>query len=259
MSDVDVQITAKLFGLTRQIRREVSEEKKSKVFCQPKRPLRNANWVSCADAAGYIPRKLFAFIGYGRTDPRVFPSVNLQDRTPSISFSAFSPGLLIACGGLSPLEALASMHKHVYQLRKKTMRPFGMLHFIIQNIVSNWSVGARINIDLFHRDHPRNTVYNPSVFSGLRLLRLDPTKRKPICILFPTGQIVCTGCDDEDEAILIKKALDNELSHYYEQDPYRILPAEECLKPAIKKIPKQNNKKGRPATIQMKRKRQRVL
>jgi transcription initiation factor TFIID TATA-box-binding protein len=65
----------------------------------------------------------------------------------------------------------------------------------IQNIVATSGIGREIELGAIEEDIP-NAKYNPSYFSGLIYRNKEI---KPVCMIFRSGKIVCTGASDNTE------------------------------------------------------------
>jgi transcription initiation factor TFIID TATA-box-binding protein len=65
-----------------------------------------------------------------------------------------------------------------------------------ENVVATSSMGRELDLEELNRDLPR-AEFNPSYFSGLvyRFQTLDP-----VCLIFTSGKVVCTGASNPSEA-----------------------------------------------------------
>lgn len=197
----------------------------------PATPVQACNYVCKTTSNRTSNARLGAICLKGRTDSKVFPSCNVSDYNPAVSYSIFgNNGLQIACGASHPYHALWSILRNNIRLAEPTGSFLRICDFRCENIVSSVGVGHYVNLDLLYKDNNTNSVFQPTIFSGLKLSPRNDTIKKPIKILFHSGKGVITGCNYPDEPIRIAKELVRDLKPYEWGNEYRQLPDDQYEK-----------------------------
>lgn len=145
----------------------------------------------------------------GLYDPDVFPAAICRFATPLGTASIFSPGKIVLTGIKHPYHAMFKLMLIAFNL----YRHFGLIvnaqNLCIRNCIASASLGYKLDLVRFYRDHQDCCRYEPSSFPGLHF----PTTRSDIQQkyhnltfgIFSSGNIVTTGGTDTRIA---KKAFD---------------------------------------------------
>lgn len=126
---------------------------------------------------------------------RKFSALVHRMRTPKATCMISSNGYIICVGTNTIGAAMHALRKtkrsiaRAMELDKKSLK----LHaFDIHNIASTFSLGRRINVNALRCIFGSDAVYEPTLFSGLRIGVLgDSNKIK--AIIFPSGKVILTG------------------------------------------------------------------
>jgi transcription initiation factor TFIID TATA-box-binding protein len=135
--------------------------------------------------------------------PSRFNGLTLRIRSPKATGLIFSSGSIVVLGTNSVLSASIAMRK-MSKLIRKAGFPVALTKFKVGNQVC--SVSLRSKLDLNRIAVSSNAVYEPEIFSGLKLKTKSGT-----VIAFSSGKLIVTGCKTKAEQTL---ALEEFLSVY---------------------------------------------
>lgn len=138
--------------------------------------------------------------GQSRLDEFVFPSSVSRMKDPETTISFFDTGRILCTGSPSKEYALLSVLLFVEKLNAKLHKNYEIWNFSVQNIVSSFSLGYRLNIDMFYTDNKSTTDgtahYDPNLFRGCSY----KCETGLVFVLFSSGKCVLTGAKDWDQA-----------------------------------------------------------
>lgn len=164
-------------------------------------PLRISNVVCTAWAGKKLSLRLVQLACQGRLDESVFPSTVSVGRYPATTNSIFDTGRILITGAPSIDYALYAAMLFVDKINTELNEDMQVLNFKVQNIVSSFSLGYPLNIDMFYRDQKTTKIgfshYDPSLFRGCSW-RLK--KSGLVFVLFASGRVVLTGARTWDAA-----------------------------------------------------------
>jgi len=167
--------------------------------------LKISNVVCTAWAGKTLSLRMVQLATQGRLDGSVFPSSVSRARNPATTNSIFDTGCILITGAPSTDYALYSAIKFVDKLNKELNNDLCVLDFAVQNIVSSFSLGYPLNIDMFYKDQKvtryGTAAYEPSRFRGCSWHPVNPDReRQQAFVLFASGRVVLTGAKTWDEA-----------------------------------------------------------
>jgi len=158
-----------------------------------------------------------------------FPSCVSRCRETKTTNSIFASGQIVIGGAKSKEVALASAYLCSERIRFDLGYNTGVYNFRVQNVVSSFGLGYRLNLPLFFHDHHMDCGWDPEEFRGVswEFENVD-------FVLFDTGNAVVTGGKTfEDLSKAYTKAL-VELSKYKLGQEYRKIDARELRTPRKK-------------------------
>lgn len=133
----------------------------------------------------------------GLFDDGVFPAVICRFARPAGSASMFSPGKIVLTGMKHPYHAIYILMLISFNL----YRHFGLVvrphNLCIRNCIASASLGYKLDLARFYKDHQDCCRYEPSSFPGLHFPTNRPEKRAEYHNLmfgiFSSGKINTTG------------------------------------------------------------------
>ena len=172
----------------------------------PAYTLRISNVVCTAWTGKPVSLRLVQLITQGRFDLAIFPSSVSRARKPTTTNSLFDTGRILVTGAPSVDTALYACTLFVHKLNRDMTDAAGrgpdlqVLNFKVQNIVSSFSLGYRLNIELFYKDQIVTRLghcnYEPSLFRGCSWRRTSGL----VFVLFSSGRVVLTGARNWEDA-----------------------------------------------------------
>jgi transcription initiation factor TFIID TATA-box-binding protein len=140
-------------------------------------------------------------------NPSVFAAAQLRLLQPASTALIFASGRLVITGSRSESAALTSVYIYTRLIRQAMQCPLRITSVNIQNLVASTDVGQYINIDELSKTLMLSTIYDASLFPGLRLKIADPPMK---ALIFLRGKVVLTGAKqraDIEKAWAIVKAV----------------------------------------------------
>jgi transcription initiation factor TFIID TATA-box-binding protein len=164
-------------------------------------PLRISNVVCTAWAGKSLDLRLVQLASSGRLDETVFPSSVSRARNPETTNSIFDTGRILITGASSPEAALYAAIRFIDKLNRSLFEDLSVFNFKVQNIVSSFSLGYHLNIDMFYSDQKTTAQgtahYEPSLFRGCSWKPMNGL----VFVLFLSGRVVLTGARSWEEAL----------------------------------------------------------
>jgi transcription initiation factor TFIID TATA-box-binding protein len=166
----------------------------------PSYPLRISNVVCTAWVGKPLSLRMVQLASQGRLDASVFPSSVSRAKYPATTNSVFDTGRILITGAPSTDYALFAAMRFVDKLNRELHEDMHVLNFKPQNIVSSFSLGYRLNIDMFYVDQKSTehgtAHYDPSLFRGCSWKPLNGM----VFVLFASGRVVLTGARTWEDA-----------------------------------------------------------
>jgi transcription initiation factor TFIID TATA-box-binding protein len=131
-------------------------------------------------------------------NPAVFAAAQLRLLQPASTALIFASGRLVITGSRSESAALTSVYIYTRLIRQAVQVPLRITSVNIQNLVASTDVGHYIKIDELSRHLMLSTIYDASLFPGLRLKIPDPPMK---ALLFLRGKIVLTGAKQRSDIV----------------------------------------------------------
>jgi TATA-box binding protein (TBP) (component of TFIID and TFIIIB) len=97
---------------------------------------------------------------------QTFPSCVSRCRESGSTNNIFASGRLVIGGARDEMSALLSAYYVVFALRRLGIQSADVYNFYVQNIVSSFGLGYRLNLRTFYLDHQVDTGYKPDKFGG---------------------------------------------------------------------------------------------
>jgi len=135
----------------------------------------------------------------GDFSPSSFAACQLRIVRPQATALCFSSGRLVATGAASESAALAAVWIF-YRMIKQVHQKLVLTSLQIQNIVASGDLGQNIRLDQLSKKFALDTIFDSSLFPGLRLQLSDPDVK---VLLFCKGRGVITGARTRED---LKKA-----------------------------------------------------
>ena len=130
------------------------EDKTTKILPTPNfYALRISNIVSTAYVGEPLVLRFIQLAAQSRLDESVFPSSVSRLKQPDTTISFFDTGRILCTGSPSIDYALLSVLLFVEKINRKLGKNYQVINFVVQNIVSSFSLGYRLNIDMFYTDN----------------------------------------------------------------------------------------------------------
>ncbi len=161
-------------------------------------------WIGCNVSLRHVQLST-----QGRLDVNIFPSCVSRSLDPRTTNSMFESGKILTTGAPSVILALYSALLYVDKINSVLHGDLMLLNFHVQNLVSSFSLGYRLNIDMFFEEQrctqEGTTTFDSSLFRGCAW-RIKGTKQA--FVLFESGKVVLTGSASWQEASMrYQKAL----------------------------------------------------
>jgi TATA-box binding protein (TBP) (component of TFIID and TFIIIB) len=136
--------------------------------------------------------QLLAFVARGRYDHKIFPPCVIRLKRPvKVTLEVFSTGKVTACGARTIGAARVGFYVLAAYISRIWRQPVSLRNVKIENLVATTRKPYRINIPLFHADHPSPlSFYQPKRFSGLKYYANGDDQ---CVLLFMSGACVTTG------------------------------------------------------------------
>ena len=131
-------------------------------------------------------------------NPTVFAAAQLRLRQPASTALIFASGRLVITGSRSESAALTAVYIYTRLVRQAMQLPLRITSVQIQNLVASTDVGHYINIDELSKKLMLSTIYDASLFPGLRLKIADPPMK---ALLFLRGKVVLTGAKQRADIV----------------------------------------------------------
>lgn len=131
-------------------------------------------------------------------NPTVFAAAQLRLRQPASTALMFASGRLVITGSRSESAALTAVYIYTRLLRQALQLPLRITSVQIQNLVASTDVGHYIKIDELSKKLMLSTIYDASLFPGLRLKIADPPMK---ALLFLRGKVVLTGAKQRADIV----------------------------------------------------------
>lgn len=155
--------------------------------------LRISNVVCTAYAGSLLTLRNIQLAAQSRLDESVFPSSVSRMKNPETTISFFDTGKILCTGSPSASSALYAVLLFLAKLNKRLNQNYEVWNFVVQNIVSSFSLGYRLNVDMFYTDNkqtPNGTAtYDPNLFRGCSYIDEEGL----VFVLFASGKVVLTG------------------------------------------------------------------
>lgn len=135
----------------------------------------------------------------GDFSPSSFAACQLRIVRPQATALCFSSGRLVATGAASESAALAAVWIF-FRMIKQVHPKLVLTSLQIQNIVASGDLGQNIRLDQLSKKFVLDTIFDSSLFPGLRLQLSDPDVK---VLLFCKGRGVVTGARTRED---LKKA-----------------------------------------------------
>ena len=180
--------------------------------------MRIVNFVSTANLMSWLHMPLIAEGTGGKYGPKVFPAVIIRSINPRATIMLMPSGSLVVSGAISPDDAVRAMWLVTWILRRLfpvMLRGVSLQNFNVENIVATAYVGYELNIKLFYADHMSQSIYQPKKIKPVRYYPFLPDKRKPVIVMYDTGNIIITGCVTQAESYATFKLVE---WHKYRKD-----------------------------------------
>jgi transcription initiation factor TFIID TATA-box-binding protein len=152
----------------------------------------------------------------GDFSPSSFAACQLRIVRPQATALCFSSGRLVATGAASESAALASVWIF-YRMIKQVHPKLVLTSLQIQNIVASGDMGQNIRLDQLSAKFALDTIFDSSLFPGLRLQLSDPDVK---VLLFCKGRGVVTGARTRDELQKAWKITQNICAPYLTSEPF---------------------------------------
>jgi len=164
-------------------------------------PLRISNVVCTATTQCELPLREIQIVTQGRLDAAVFPSSVSRSKHPATTNSVFDTGKLLVTGAPSINHALLAAMLFLEKVNEVLRMDLRILLFRVQNIVSSFSLGYRLDIERFHRENKTTRLgraqYEPTLFRGCSWRLYASTV---VFVLFSSGRVVLTGASTWEDA-----------------------------------------------------------
>lgn len=118
-----------------------------------------------------------------------FPSCVSRCRETRTTNSIFNSSQVVVGGAKSPASALASAYLCAERIRFDLGYNTGVYNFRVQNVVSSFGLGYRLNLKYFYFEHYSECNWDPEEFRGIAW----ELPSKIVIVLFDTGNAVVTG------------------------------------------------------------------
>jgi transcription initiation factor TFIID TATA-box-binding protein len=129
----------------------------------------------------------------GRLDTTVFPSCVSRALEPLTTNSIFDSGRVLITGAKSEQIALYAGLRFVDKLNRELHTHYQVLNFMVQNMVSSFCLGFKLNIDFFYYEQKCTRFgtahYDPSKFRGCSY----KPKSGLSFVVFQSGKCVLTA------------------------------------------------------------------
>ena len=161
--------------------------------------LRISNVVCTAWAGKALNLRMVQLASQGRLDETVFPSSVSRARDPATTNSIFDTGRILITGASSIDYALYAAMLFIDKLNRELDLDLQILNFKVQNIVSSFSLGYELNVDMFYKEQKVTSIgtaqYDPSLFRGCSW-----TLPSVVFVIFKSGRVVLTGARTWEDA-----------------------------------------------------------
>ena len=134
-----------------------------------------------------------ATVCQGRIDSHRFPSVAVAIVCPRVTVVWFETRMMVIAGARTPVQATWAGLGFLDLLHRYTGRVFRLFDQRMQNWVGCAALGARLDLTRVELAYPRFTIWNRSIFAGMRFTLARPPAKRPVINLFQTGRLVITG------------------------------------------------------------------
>jgi transcription initiation factor TFIID TATA-box-binding protein len=131
-------------------------------------------------------------------DRRRFSAIIHRMRTPKATCMISGNGHIISVGTKTIGDAMISLRRtknSIASARGIDRKCLRLSNFSIHNIASTYSWGSKLNLKSLNQVYQTQSIYDPSVFGGLRFNGLGALK-KIKAIIFSSGSIILTGARD---------------------------------------------------------------
>lgn len=137
-----------------------------------------------------------AWILEAEYNPAVFAAAQLRLQQPAATALMFASGRIVVTGARSESAALTSVYCFTRMIQKAIQADLRITDIKIQNIVASANVGKYISLEDISKKLLLSTIYDASLFPGLRLKITNPPMK---ALLFLGGKIVLTGARNRDD------------------------------------------------------------
>lgn len=138
-----------------------------------------------------IARRCFRFAEY---NPQRFAAVIIRLHAPVVTILIFSTGKGVITGCKSTCD-LAVALRHLQTILNDIGIGVPHLRSKLRNVVANATLSTKVNLDRLATLLAEEACYDPELFPGLVY---RPHSRDVSLLVFESGAVVLTGCDDEN-------------------------------------------------------------
>jgi len=156
-------------------------------------PVSINNVICHADLGCDVNLSAVATVMSGRSNPIVFPASVYHCRETGCTISCFESGHLVIVGIGDEMLVLLAAHRFAWAMQKWMRAELGVFNFTIDNIVGNFTLPFKMNIDLFLADHEIHAQWDPDTFQGLSYKPYRAAPGAVVFVLFKSGKGIITG------------------------------------------------------------------
>lgn len=179
--------------------------------------VRITNVIAHCKLAHSADTKKLAIALHGRVSDDVFPACVGHCRITKTTQSVFRSGKLVVVGADSEATALISAHLYAYTASRELNEEFRVHNFVINNVVGNFSLPFRLNLNLFFADHDLTATWDPEIFTGCGY---KPGGNVSF-VLFESGEGILTGGKSTKDLFDAYEEHVGEFTKYKEGEEYR--------------------------------------
>ena len=126
--------------------------------------------------------------------PSKFIAAVIRIRNPHATCLIFPSGRLVITGAKSVEQSYKAARVFARKIQKVSPLKTTFKEFKVQNIVGNFEMKRKIDVNLFYTYNKNKCLYDPESFPGLKY-KIDD-KEKIVALVFNSGRIVITGAKD---------------------------------------------------------------
>ena len=126
--------------------------------------------------------------------PSKFIAAIMRIRNPFATCLIFPSGRLLITGAKSVEQSYNAARIFARKIQKVSSIKTSFKEFKVQNIVGNFEMKGKIDVNLFYTYNKNKCLYDPESFPGLKY-KIDD-KEKIVALVFDSGRIVITGAKD---------------------------------------------------------------